>query len=310
MRVPSSLSAVAVPAACFLAGYVLHYLHTRKPSSSGFQLSPTLACLTQHKSPITKTSTWINLGLWTSNDLTYPAACEQLALCLGRAVKLGPKDIVLDVGCGRGDQCILWHTYFNVAEVLGVDITPEHVAGAVQMVQSLGLSDRIRIALGSATSLASHVDSIAAVTKIVSCDAAYHFVTRATFLAEAFAILAPGGVLGMIDVVVADEVLTWTGLQHVQLRGLLSMTGVPFENLKTVTQYESDWLNAGFVNVHVEPLDQVLEGFAQFVQRQRIQLEQWGLHEGFEKFVVVGEFLAVCAQNNYIQFVLATGGKP
>ncbi|RHZ01587.1 hypothetical protein DYB37_006724 [Aphanomyces astaci] len=308
MLLPSSLSVLAVPAACFLAGYVVHYLQSRKQSSSGFRLDSTLACLTQHKSPITKSSTWINLGLWTSHDISYPAACEQLALRLGHAVNLGPHDVVLDVGCGRGDQCVLWHTAFNVSEVVGIDITPEHVAGATQLVTSFGLTSHIRIALGSASSLAEHVTS-SAVTKIVSCDAAYHFVTRESFMAEAFALLASGGVLGLVDVVVADEVLTWTGLQHVQLRGLLSMTGVPFENLKTLEQYRANWADTGFVNVHIEPLDQVLVGFAQFVQRQRHVLEQWGVEAGFEKFEVVGDFLAVCAHNKYIQFVVATGEK-
>ncbi|KAF0698715.1 Aste57867_10669 [Aphanomyces stellatus] len=309
MLLPSSLnlSAIAVPAACFLAGYFAHVFLTQKPSKSRFHLDSTLSCLTKHKSPITQTSTWINLGLWTSEDLTFPAACERLALRLGQAAGLGAHDSVLDVGCGRGDQCVLWTTHFNVPRVVGVDITPEHIESATQLVAERNLGDRIRIVQGSATALAAL--DVDVVTKIVSCDAAYHFDTRAAFVAQAFALLQSGGVLAVVDIVVSDEVLAWTGMQRVQLRGLCSMAGIPFENLKTVAQYQDEWTTAGFQNVRIEPLESVPMGFATFVGRQRIQLAQMGLLDGFDKFELVAETLAICAHNKYLQFVVATGDK-
>ncbi|KAH9137019.1 hypothetical protein LEN26_005940 [Aphanomyces euteiches] len=312
MKVPSTLASLAVPAACFVAGYVAHYILNRKPrASSRYHLDPTLACLTKHQSPITQTSTWINLGLWTSDDLSFPAACEQLALRLGQAARLSALDSVLDVGCGRGDQCVLWHDHFKVAQTAGIDITLEHVASAKLLVEQRHLSSSIEIHHASVADLLTlDVIKTKNVTKILSCDAAYHFTTRMDFFANAFALLQAGGMLALIDIVVSEEVLSWKGLDHIQLRGLCSMASIPFENLRTPAQYQADLESAGFVNVQIEALHEVASGFASFVARQSHQLGEWSLGADFEKFEMVGAVLAACAQHKYMHFVVATGEKP
>ncbi|OQR94067.1 methyltransferase [Achlya hypogyna] len=307
----SWVSALVVPVACFFAGYLSHLFMTQPLPQPKFHIDATLACLKKEKSPVTQTSSWINLGFWTRDDLTsitsFPEACEMLALKLGRAVGLSANDVVLDAGIGRGDQCVLWAKHFGVAKVVGLDVTPTHLAGADALVKSLDLSGTISVLEGSATSL-DHLRNHA-FTKVVSCDAAYHFNTRATFVREAFEVLLPNGEIGVVDCAVAPELLTWKGFEQARLRAMCSMASIPFANLWTIDMFAEKFKATGFSDVKVTPLEGIMTGFGAFTEAHGRILEDWGLAEGFEKFRMTGQMLLHLHELKYLTFVLVTARK-
>ena len=57
---------------------------------------------------------WINLGLWSHQNLSYAAACENLCVFLGRQLELQANDKLVDVGCGNGDSLVLWLDKFKI----------------------------------------------------------------------------------------------------------------------------------------------------------------------------------------------------
>ncbi|KDO34345.1 hypothetical protein SPRG_01481 [Saprolegnia parasitica CBS 223.65] len=304
-------ASLAVPIACFTAGYLSHHFMTRPLPQTKFHIDATLACLKKEMSPLTKTSSWINLGFWTRDDgsavTSYPEACELLALKLGRAVQLEAHDIVLDAGIGRGDQCVLWATHFKVAKVIGLDVTPTHLEGARSLVKALDLSSTIDVHDCSATALAALPNL--ALTKVISCDAAYHFETRFAFLSEAFSVLLPNGMLGMVDCAVSPELLTWKGFEQARLRAMCSMASIPFANLWTTDMFTEKLTKIGFHDVQVTPLDSIMTGFGAFAEAQGRLLEDWGLADGFEKIRMTGQMLLHLHELQYLTFVLVTARK-
>ncbi len=82
--------------------------------------------------------TWMNFGYWgaqapvdlrpASNTLGlgpgrpgFAEACRSLARVVAAEAKLCATDRVLDVGCGAGEQDILWRDEYNVASIVAID---------------------------------------------------------------------------------------------------------------------------------------------------------------------------------------------
>ena len=63
-------------------------------------------------------------------------------LHLARATK---KDVFYDLGCGRGQLCVVAVTEFGVKRAVGIEMHGGRAAKAAAYVEKLGLSDRIEI---------------------------------------------------------------------------------------------------------------------------------------------------------------------
>jgi len=55
------------------------------------------------------------------------------------------KDVFYDLGCGRGQLCVVAVTEFGVKKAVGIEMHSGRAAKAAAYVESLGLSDRIEI---------------------------------------------------------------------------------------------------------------------------------------------------------------------
>lgn len=189
---------------------------------------------------------WLNLGYWKTAR-TYPEAAADLARKLAAAAKLGPGDVVLDAGFGFAEQDLLWVREYDVARIIGVNVTKLHVDVARERAKKLGLEDRLDLRLGSATELPLEP---ASVTKVVALESAFHFDTRERFFDEAMRVLEPGGILATADCMPylgekPSGLVNWLGWRR---------WGVPPANIYDSDAYREKLLARGFVNVTVESI--------------------------------------------------------
>ena len=82
-------------------------------------------------------SSWMNLGYWKArpgrsggDPKNYAQACENMCMLVGEHANLAPKDKLLDVGFGRGDQIGVWRKAFSVKSICGINLSFAEVAFA------------------------------------------------------------------------------------------------------------------------------------------------------------------------------------
>ena len=62
-----------------------------------------------------------------------------------RLARASKKDVFYDLGCGRGQLCVVAVTEFDVRKAVGIELHRGRAAKAAEYVKRLGLSDRIEI---------------------------------------------------------------------------------------------------------------------------------------------------------------------
>jgi SAM-dependent methyltransferase len=137
---------------------------------------------------------WLNLGLWHgdgSDPDEAPVAVRRLVETL--AVELPRGGAVLDVGNGLGAQDPLIAKTAEPSRLVALNVTwSQLVAGRAWLEEAGALAVN-----GDAARMPLRDDCF---DGVISVEAAFHFASRRRFLAEAFRVLRPGGVLSMSDI--------------------------------------------------------------------------------------------------------------
>ncbi|MET9489762.1 methyltransferase domain-containing protein [Nocardia sp. NPDC006630] len=218
-------------------------------------------------------SLFFNLGYWKDNPQTFDQAGAALARLVAAEAHLESDDVVVDVGCGFGDQDFLWADEFGPKRITGVNISAKQVETASKRAAELGLSDIVEYIHGSASDLPQ---PDASVTKVTAVESALHFPSRSRFFDEAFRILAPGGRLVTADVVpLANE---YVPSRIRRLRPLEKLVHGIFttgpQNHTNAEQYRQALIASGFKDVKVYSIrHHVYPQYAEFVSRKLRQPE-------------------------------------
>ncbi|TIS97818.1 cyclopropane-fatty-acyl-phospholipid synthase family protein [Mesorhizobium sp.] len=187
-------------------------------------------------------SGFYNFGYWATGAASQREASEALVdMLLARLPKKG--DRILDVACGLGASTKRLLLSYPPEVVTAINISAAQVATARQNAPGATVlqMDAVKLAFAD--------ESFDAV---ICVEAAFHFDTRAAFVAEAFRVLKPGGALVLSDIL---------------FRGFTSAIsdrlGVPKANLVAdIASYRSLFGVAGFQDVKVEDAtDNCLGGF-------------------------------------------------
>jgi SAM-dependent methyltransferase len=245
------------------------------------------------------TSSWGNLGLWTSAR-DYPAACEALATRLAERAQLQPGCSVLDVGFGHGDQLLLWKQRFRVGRITGLELDE---AGLTEARRKLAAFDDValRLAGGDPEQREECYD------RVLALDCAYHFAPRSAFFARSLKVLNPGGVLGVTDLLLCGEGDHGAG----PLRSRLALAcGIPPENLLTRDAYAGALIDLGYSDVRIDLLDDaVLGGFARFALRHLRMHGALAWSTGWLKILVSAAAGTWLRRANQIHYVLVTATR-
>ena len=98
-------------------------------------------------------SMFINLGYWKNKPTTLDEASRDLARLVAESGNFTTSDVIVDCGCGYGDQDIFWINEFWPKHITGVNVATEQIAISTRRVAAAGLADRIDYVNASATAL-------------------------------------------------------------------------------------------------------------------------------------------------------------
>ncbi|MBT4710255.1 MAG: methyltransferase domain-containing protein [Alphaproteobacteria bacterium] len=226
---------------------------------------------------------------------------------------------VLVMGCGTGySACHIAQTFG--CQVVGLDIAPGMVDGAIARAKEMDLEDRVEFFVGNAYGTPfsdDHFDIV--ITEFVT-----QFLDKENALDEYCRVLAPGGRLGVnelaLDPAAPDDILRTI---HEATAGFQEAVGLPLD-LAPVSQWKEWFGGAGLDDVGSERINgtykvgEILKGFggfggsvktlytagAMFLSSKRLRREA----------MQVGKLKTVTMNNRktrrYIAAYLITGTKP
>lgn len=81
-------------------------------------------------------------------DVIYVPTPEPVVQAMLELAKVGPNDVVYDLGCGDGRIVVTAVKQFKAKRGIGVDIDPQRIAEARANAKQAGVADRVRIVQG------------------------------------------------------------------------------------------------------------------------------------------------------------------
>ncbi|CCB87863.1 methyltransferase domain-containing protein [Simkania negevensis] len=146
---------------------------------------------------------YINFGYWDhvksdNGILTKSQRIESeknLYRFVGKRMRLGNRDKVLELGCGLGLGTVFLYENYYIDEIIGVDFSENQIARAMELHSDLlAHSKKVVFQKGDAQSLEFEDESF---SKVISIEAAQHFESFELFANESYRVLKKDGLLGI-----------------------------------------------------------------------------------------------------------------
>jgi SAM-dependent methyltransferase len=244
---------------------------------------------------------WLNLGLWHGDGRDpeeAPVAVRRLVETL--AAELPKGGSILDVGNGLGAQDPLIAERAEPSRLVVLNVTRSQlVAGRARLEEAGALAVN-----GDAARMPLRDDSF---DGLISVEAAFHFASRRRFLAEAFRVLRPGGVLSMSDI--ATNRMPRGPVEGAAALAQLRVWGLRASAAATVGQIVTFALAAGFDEVHARRVGEWTIGPALRFVRRRLETTHAPLtmRVAARAFVSATELLW---RNGLVDYVILRAVKP
>ncbi|KAG0278070.1 hypothetical protein BGZ95_004775 [Linnemannia exigua] len=230
------------------------------------------------------TGWWFNMGLWDKSvsGMRFQDACKALVQKVTSQLDINSDSHVLDVGFGCGDQDVYMAQLHKPARITGITIEPiQHHAAQDLVKRTPTPGTDIHLYVADASKLPQFLDSTPDLfasgtptadrlfSHVISIDSAYHYNTRAQFLKNAAQVLAPNtGRLALADMILAKPPPT-SAVGRSIFKSVFGAMEVPYVNMKMMDEYRQDLVDAGFVDIEIECIeDRVFSGLATHIQNQ------------------------------------------
>ena len=143
---------------------------------------------------------FINFGYWPNpffengkiTDEQRIQCSREMYRLVGDLAGILEKHNILDIGAGLGQGTAFFSEHYKPKIIVGLDISPDQIARAKKIHMSSISSGKLRFTIGEAESMPFTEDSF---DRVVSVEAAQHFVSMSAFSKEAYRVLKPGGKL-------------------------------------------------------------------------------------------------------------------
>lgn len=271
---------------------LIPYYLLNKRANDGYQFLPKPATLG-------KKFHFLNIGYW-SYQADYDKATTELALKLANLAQLASGDIVLSVGCGFGEEVILWSAQYQPAYLVGLNLCLTQLPAGTRENNNYAFIQANAISLP----FVAHT-----FTKILALESAFHFDSRAVFFQQAFTCLKPAGQLCLADIIIKSQ--SYNLLQKGILRLACKIAKIPVANQHDRQTYLTQLAQAGFEIISYQDVSKkVLNGFLIFMNKA-YQKNQFH-YSSFFKFLVIFKFILkwVFPRELPISYVLIKAQKP
>jgi len=151
-------------------------------------------------------SDFANYGLWSEDTTHLRTACENMMAALLEQVP-GNSASILDVACGKGESTRFLTRTYAPEQITAINISEKQLEATRDKVPGAN------ILLMDAVELQFPENSF---DTIICVEAAFHFLTRDKFLAEALRVLKPGGRLTLSDILMTQSGEERRRLRHTE----------------------------------------------------------------------------------------------
>lgn len=204
-------------------------------------------------------NTW---GFWDETTQSYDQALQEMINVVVERARIGPGDMVLDVGCGTGVSSLDIQATSGCASVTGIDLTQSNIDYGQTLVAEAGREDRVQLTRMSATRLSFPEDRFDAT---VAIDCACHFDTRAAFIQQAARVLKPGGRFLMLDLLEGEGKPSFIGRRLQKL--MMQLWKIPEANRYGTATVVEHLSAAGLTDIQVEAVGaQMLTGSIRYMR--------------------------------------------
>ncbi|KAF9544246.1 hypothetical protein EC957_012292 [Mortierella hygrophila] len=231
------------------------------------------------------TGWWFNMGFWDKDKvptMRFQDACKALVDKVTSRLDITSSSHILDVGFGCGDQDVYMAQLYKPARITGITIEPiQHHAAQDLVKRTPTPGTDINLYVADASKLPQFLESTPDLfasstpssdrlfSHVISIDSAYHYNTRAAFLKNAAQVLAPNtGRLALADMILAKPAPT-SGFGLSIFKTVFGAMEVPPVNMKMMDEYRQDLVDAGFVDIEIECIEErVFSGLATHIENQ------------------------------------------